>query len=168
LTDTRKWLAVYTKPRWEKKVNALLLAKGITTYCPLNRVKRKWSDRMKVVEEPLFKSYVFVKINPSEHSLVRMTNGVLNYVYWNGKPAIIKNEEIVTIMRFMNEYENVQAVPITVELNQKVRIESGLLMNQEGTVHKVLHKKVEVIIESLGYALVATVDKKNVQPVNYQ
>jgi transcription antitermination factor NusG len=58
---TPKWYAVYTRPRWEKKVAALLLHKGIESYCPLNKVRRRWSDRTKTIEEPLFKSYVFVK-----------------------------------------------------------------------------------------------------------
>jgi transcription antitermination factor NusG len=163
--ESSRWHAVYTKPRWEKKVNALLAAKGIVTYCPLNRVRRKWSDRIKMVEEPLFKSYVFVQINSAELSIVRMTNGVLNYVYWNGKPAIIKDAEIDTIKKFMNEYEQVEARPFVVETNQRVRIDAGLLMQKEGIVQKVMHNKVEVIIESLGYLLVATVEKKNIQPV---
>jgi transcription antitermination factor NusG len=165
VTETRKWLAVYTKPRWEKKVNALLIAKGVTTYCPLNKVRKKWSDRMKTVEEPLFKSYVFVRVTDSDQSRVRMTNGILNYVYWNGKPAIIKEAEINTIKKFMDEYEQVEARPFIVEPNQRVRIDAGLLMNKEGVVQKVLHNKVEVLIESLGYVLIATVAKKNVQPV---
>jgi transcription antitermination factor NusG len=50
-----------------------------------------------MVDEPLFKSYVFVHVSEAEQSRVRMTNGVLNYVYWNGKPAIIKDAEIDTI-----------------------------------------------------------------------
>jgi transcription antitermination factor NusG len=59
---TKKWFAIYTRPRWEKKVHKLLEEKGIECYCPLNKVHRKWSDRIKIVEEPLFKSYVFVKL----------------------------------------------------------------------------------------------------------
>jgi len=161
----KKWFAVYTKPRWEKKVNSLLTAKGIETYCPLNKVRKKWSDRVKMVEEPLFKSYVFVHVAESDHTRVRMTNGVLNYVYWNGKPAIIKEREIDTIKKFLNDYENVQAIAAPLAPRQKVRIETGLLMNTEGIVNKILHNKVEVLIESLGYVLVATLDKKNVQPV---
>ncbi|MCB0716695.1 MAG: antitermination protein NusG, partial [Chitinophagaceae bacterium] len=47
--DRRKWLAIYTRPRWEKKVNKLLLEKKVECYCPLNKVTRKWSDRYKVV-----------------------------------------------------------------------------------------------------------------------
>jgi len=143
----------------------LLMAKGIATYCPLNKIRKRWSDRIKIVEEPLFKSYVFVHVSTEEISRVRMTNGVVNYVYWNGKPAVIKNQEIATIKKFMNEYEQVEARPIHVHPNQKVRIDGGLLMNREGIVQKVMHNKVEVIIESLGYALIATLDKKNVQPV---
>ncbi|MBL0358846.1 MAG: UpxY family transcription antiterminator [Chitinophagaceae bacterium] len=53
---------MYTKPRWEKKVACLLDEKGIENYCPLNKVVKQWSDRKKVVLEPVFKSYVFVKI----------------------------------------------------------------------------------------------------------
>ena len=163
--QTKKWLAVYTKPRWEKKVNGLLTKKGIEAYCPLNKKRKRWSDRLKVVEEPLFKSYVFVHLNKSQMTPTRMTNGVLNFVYWNGKPAIIRDEEINVIKKFMNEYEQVEARPIEIKTNQRVRIDGGLLIDKEAIVQKVLHKKVEVIIESLGYALVATLDKKNIQPV---
>ena len=161
----KKWFALYTKPRWEKKVNALLNNKGIESYCPLNKVRKKWSDRTKLVEEPLFKSYVFVHIGESEKTVVRMTSGVINYVYWNGKPAVVQEKEIETIKKFLNEYENVQAIPASIVPQQKVRIQTGILMNSEGVIQKVLHNRVEILIESLGYMLVATVDKRNVQPV---
>jgi transcription antitermination factor NusG len=163
--QTRRWHAVYTKPRWEKKVNGLLVTKGITSYCPLNKVRKKWSDRTKLVEEPLFKSYVFVHVNEDEYSKVRMVNGVLNYVYWNGKPAIVKDHEIDTIKKFMNEFEEVESHPVDLREKQRVRIDAGVLMHQEGVVQKLMHNKVEVVIESLGYVLVATINKKNVQPV---
>ncbi|HMJ47328.1 MAG TPA: transcription termination/antitermination NusG family protein, partial [Ferruginibacter sp.] len=55
----KKWYVVYTRPRWEKKVAATLDERGVENYCPLNRVNRQWSDRKKVVLEPLFKGYVF-------------------------------------------------------------------------------------------------------------
>jgi transcription antitermination factor NusG len=67
---TSHWYALYTKPRWEKKVHALLTDKKIESYCPLNKVRKKWSDRMKTVEEPLFKSYVFVRVNEEEQTKV--------------------------------------------------------------------------------------------------
>ncbi len=156
---SRKWLAVYTRPRWEKKVNMLLTEKGLESYCPLNKVRRKWSDRMKVVEEPLFKSYVFVKVDNEDRSAVRMTNGAINFVYWNGKPAVIKEKEINAIKRFLNEYENVEANPVDLKVNQRVRITNGTLMDKEGKVLDVRHKTVKVAIDSLGYILVAYIDR---------
>jgi transcription antitermination factor NusG len=152
-------MAIYTRPRWEKKVNSILQEKGFESYCPLNKVRRKWSDRIKVVEEPLFKSYVFVKISDKERSAVRLINGTLNFVYWDGKPAVIKEREIVTIKRFLDEYENVEARPMEIKLHQRVRITNGTLMDQEGKVIDIRHKKVKVAIDSLGYILVAFIER---------
>ncbi len=152
-------MAIYTRPRWEKKVNSILQEKGFESYCPLNKVRRKWSDRIKVVEEPLFKSYVFVKISDKERSAVRLINGTLNFVYWDGKPAVIKDREIVTIKRFLDEYENVEARPMEIKLHQRVRITNGTLMDQEGKVIDIRHKKVKLAIDSLGYILVAFIER---------
>lgn len=154
-----KWLAVYTRPRWEKKVDQLLKEKGLESYCPLNKVRRKWSDRVKVVEEPLFKSYVFVKVTEEDRSKVRMTNGAINFVYWNGKPAVIKEKEITAIRRFLDEYENVEARPFDLKVNQRVRITNGTLMDKEGKVLDIRHKTAKIAIDSLGYILVAYIDK---------
>ena len=156
---SKKWLAVYTRPRWEKKVNNLLAEKGTESYCPLNKVRRKWSDRMKLVEEPLFKSYVFVKVNEDERTAVRMTPGVINFVYWNGKPAVIKEKEIANIRKFLNEYENVEVHPTNLEIDQRVKIITGPFMDQEGKVLSVRHKTVKIAIDSLGYTLVAYIER---------
>lgn len=162
---SKKWLAVYTRPRWEKKVNQLLQEKGTESYCPLNKIKRKWSDRVKVIEEPLFKSYVFVKISDEERTQVRMTTGVVNFVYWNGKPAVIKEKEIATIRRFLDEYENVEAEPMDIKINERVKITTGPLMDQEGKVLSVRHKTAQVAIDSLGYMLVAYIDRSKLTSV---
>ena len=154
-----KWLAIYSRPRWEKKVNKLLLEKGFESYCPLNKVRRKWSDRVKIVEEPLFKSYVFVKVSDEDRTGVRMTNGVINFVYWDGKPAVIKEKEINSIKRFLNEYENVEVQPMNLQVHQRVKITTGPLMDQEGEVLSVQRKAVKVAIDSLGYVLVAYIDR---------
>lgn len=162
---TSKWLAVYTRSRWEKKVNQLLLEKGFESYCPLNKVRRKWSDRMKTVEEPLFKSYVFVKVTEEDRTAVRMTNGVINFVYWNSKPAVIKEKEINAIKRFLNEYENVEVQPMELQEHQRVKITTGPLMDQEGEIVSVNRKTVKVAIDSLGYTLVAYIDKTKITSV---
>ena len=155
----KKWFAIYTRPRWEKKVNLLLQEKGVESYCPLNKVKRKWSDRVKIIEEPLFKSYVFVKVCDEEKTTVRMTSGVTNFVYWNKKPAIIKEKEILTIKKFLDEYKDVHVYPIDLKLNDRVRVTSGSLMDHEGQVLGLRHKVVKVAIDSLGYILVAYIER---------
>jgi transcription antitermination factor NusG len=156
---SQKWYAIYTTPRWEKKVNRLLLQKGIEVYCPLNKVRRKWSDRIKTIEEPLFKSYVFVKIKDEERTNVRMTNGVVNFVYWDGKPAIIKEKEIQTIKRFLDEYENVEVVKLELAAGDRVQVIAGPMMDKEGEVLEVKNKLAKLCIDSLGYMLIAYIDK---------
>jgi transcription antitermination factor NusG len=158
---TSHWYAVYTKPRWEKKVHALLTEKKIESYCPLNKVRKKWSDRMKTVEEPLFKSYVFARVTGEEQTKVRMTAGVMNFVYWQGKPAIIPAREIETIRKFLNEYENVLAEPIQLKEAGRVTIMQGLFMDHEAKILKIEGNRVKVVIESIGYSLIASIDKKN-------
>ncbi len=157
-----KWFAIYTKPRWEKKVNQLLTDKGVECYCPLNKVKRKWSDRTKTIEEPLFKSYVFVKVTEEERTKVRLTNGVVNFVYWNGKPAIVREKEIQTIKLFLDEHENVQVRPMDLTVHQRVLITSGTFMDRTATVLDIRKKEVKVSIDSLGYELIALVDKTKI------
>ena len=156
---TPKWYAVYTRPRWEKKVAALLQQRGIESYCPLNKVRRRWSDRMKTIEEPLFKSYVFVRVADAARTSVRMTDGVINFVYWNGKPAVIKDKEISIIKRFLDEHENVMLQKIEVGVNERVKVIAGPMMDSEGRVVEVKNKTAKVAIDSLGYLLVATIDK---------
>ena len=154
-----KWYAVYTRPRWEKKVAHLLQGGGIESYCPLNKVRRKWSDRIKLVEEPLFKSYVFVKVDENDRTGVRMTDGVINFVYWDGKPAVVKEKEIEAIKLFLEEHENVSLVKMDLKPNDRVRIVSGPMMDNEGKVLEVKHKVAKVAIDSLGFILVANFDR---------
>jgi transcription antitermination factor NusG len=163
--NKKTWYAIYTKSRSEKKVYQLLRQKGIECYCPLNKVQRKWSDRLKVVEEPLFKSYVFVRISQEETIQVRMTNGVVNFVYWLDKPAVVRDTEIEMIRKFLNEYESVEATPIHIAPKSKVRIQRGILMNSEATVLKIQNNKVVVVIDSIGFSLTAYVDKSNLSVV---
>ena len=156
---SQKWYAIYTRPRWEKKVHNLLVQKGIESYCPLNKVHRKWSDRVKLIEEPLFKSYVFVRASDDLRTEVRMTEGVINFVYWDGKPAVIKEKEIQAVRKFLDEHQNVELVKVDWKPDEKVAVLAGPLMNAEGRVLQVNSKTVKVLIESLGYLMLANIDK---------
>lgn len=164
MNEIKNWYAVYTRPRWEKRVVAQLEKKGLEHYCPLTKIRRRWSDRYKVVEEPLFKSYVFVCIPEEDKGRIRLTDGVVNFVYWQGVPAIIKPAEIETIKRFLMEFEEVQARPLQVQPGERVRIKAGLLMDAEGVVQWVKGNRVYVQLETLGYELSAQFEKKNVEP----
>lgn len=164
-TNSKRWYAVYTRPRWEKKVADLLVKKHIENYCPLNKVVRQWADRKKIILEPLFTSYVFVHVSTLEHLAIKQTDGIMNFVYWLGQPAVIRDEEIEAVKQFLDEYQNVQLEKINVNMHDRVRISSGPLMAQEGDVIEVRSKTVKVQLPSLGYALTAEVEKSNVEVI---
>jgi transcriptional antiterminator NusG len=166
ILQEKQWFVVYTKPRWEKKVSRQLEQKKIEYYCPINKVQRQWSDRKKIIEEPLFTSYVFVRLNETEHSAVRMTDGVINFVYWLQKPAVVRNEEIETIRRFVNDYTDVKLEKKPINLNDKVRVIAGPLMQREGNIVEVRSRTVKVSLPSLGYLLVAEVANTNVEIIS--
>jgi transcription antitermination factor NusG len=152
----KKWFAVYTKPRWEKKVNSKLLEKGIESWCPVQKKESQWSDRKKIIDDPLFKSYVFVHISEAEKIDVLTTAGALQFVNYLKKPAVIRDEEIELIRAYLLEKD----VNLTVENlrhfseNNKVVISKGVFMDIEGTVIKGGNKKIYVRLESLDQLLI--------------
>lgn len=161
--DTRYWYAVYTKPRWEKKVVSLLEEKGIEHYCPLNKVVKQWSDRKKTVLEPLFKSYVFIQVPEKKKWELMKIDGILNYVYYGGKPARIRNSEIDTIKKFLSEFVSVNVVEDALRVNARVKVRQGLMMDYHGILVEVKGRHASVRIESMGIQLTATFDKKNLE-----
>jgi transcription antitermination factor NusG len=165
MTESKNWYAVYTKPRWEKKVAALLTREEIENYCPLNKVQRQWSDRKKIVLEPLFTSYVFVRVSESEHAQLKKTDGVINMVYWLGKPAVIRDNEISMIKSFLDEYTNVKLEKTPININDRVRIVNGPLMDMEGQVMVLKNKSIKIILPSLGYMMHAEVETDNVKVI---
>jgi transcription antitermination factor NusG len=163
----KKWYAVYTKPRWEKKIDTRLIKKGIESWCPLQKVERQWSDRKKIVEDPLFKSYVFVRIDVTERSNVLMTDGVLNFVYYLGKPAVIRDEEVNNIKTYLSE-KDARVSLISDEgfvQGEKIRINFGVFMDREGTVLRGSKKKVYVQLQSLGQVMVVEFPAEYLSPI---
>jgi transcription termination/antitermination protein NusG len=161
----KRWYVVYTHAKWEKKVASILSRKEIENYCPLNRVQKQWSDRKKIVYEPLFTCYVFVRISKKESVHVLQTEGVLNYVNWQGKPAVIRDSEIELIKKFLLEHPNVRLEKIEVYVNDTVHIKCGLFMEQEARVIEVLDKTLRVSLPSLGYMMLAEIPKSYVEVV---
>jgi len=145
-----KWYAVYTRPRWEKKVAELMTDKKIENYCPLNKVVRQWSDRKKIVHEPLFTSYVFVRTMEKQLYEACKISGVINVVYWLSKPAVIRDEEIECIKNFLSDHKNVKLEKCSVNINDTVRVTKGPLMEYEGNVIAVKSTSVKISLPSLG------------------
>ena len=165
LNENNNWFVVYTKPRWEKKIAAVLDARGIEHYCPLNRIQKQWSDRKKIIYEPLFKGYIFVKVDEARKWDIKQIEGIINYVYWLGKPAKVKEEEIITIRKFLSEFDNVEVTENSIGKSTKVQISQGVLMNYKGVVVEVLGNKARVQIDSMGIRLSAILEKKYLNPI---
>ncbi len=144
---------------------ATLAAKGVEHYCPLNKVSRQWSDRKKVVLEPLFKGYVFIYLDKTDQPEIKNTAGIINFIYWNGKPAVVRNHEIETIKKFLAEFEDVTVTDINAKVDDTVLIKQGLLMDFKGVVLELSGSRARVKIESMGLQLTALFDRKNIMKI---
>ncbi len=164
----KKWYAIYSKPRWEKKVDILLQKKNIHSWCPLQKVEKQWSDRKKIIEEPLFRSYVFIRINiATEEKLdVLSTDGVLNFVKYLGKPAVIRDNEVDIIQKYLTE-KDVKIKVLSIDdykENMEVKVNYGIFMDKTGTVLHGGKKKVYVQLRSLGHVMVVEFTKEHLSP----
>jgi transcriptional antiterminator RfaH len=143
------WLVIYTKPRWEKKLADQLAVKGFEVYCPTQRVKRRWSDRTKWIDQPLFSSHIFVHLEPERREAVYFTPGFVHFLFWNKRPAVVRDEEIATLRRWLNDFDH---EAISVEAYQpgtQIKVQSGPLQGREATVLEQRGTKLELYLEDL-------------------
>jgi transcription antitermination factor NusG len=154
------WYVLCTKPRNEKKTAALLEAKNIIVYCPTQISIKKWSDRKKKIEEPLFRSYIFVKMNDykAESVNVLCTQGAVRFLWVQKKPGIVRDKEIEAIKFFLRSYTNIQSVDNnSLAPGDHVRINSGPFRDQEGDLIMVRGQKAFLLLNSLGIELHAEI-----------
>jgi len=163
MMEEKKWYAVYTKPHCEKKVADLLTRKGIENYFPQNKAFSHGTDRRKIIHTPLFSTFVFVKISLEEIPVIRQTSGIINFIFWINKPAIIRDKEIENIKRFLSEHGFVKLEKVDVHFNDVVKINSAPLIAQDGKVVSINSKIVKVTLPSLGYTMCAEIDTANVK-----
>ena len=162
----KQWYVIYTKSNCEKKVASILSKYNIENYCPLNRTMRQWADRKKMIQTPLFISYVFVCVTPDALYKVRQTStDIINFVYWLGKPAIVKHNEIQLIKSFLDQYIDVTLEKQPIFVNDRIKVLSGPFMNMEGNVRSIEHNKVKITLPSLGYIMTAETAFHNVQVI---
>ena len=147
------WYVVYTKPKWEKKVAEQLENKGITCYCPLVTQVRQWSDRKKKVIVPLFNSYVFVQLPEKERKMVFQSVGVVRYLFWLGKPAIVRDEEIETIKKWLDPAQANDVSLLSFQVGDAIQLESGPFSSQKAVVQEVTNTHYVLVLESLGCVL---------------
>lgn len=153
------WFVLYTKSRNEKLVASKLRAKDIDVYCPLIKTERKWSDRKKVVEIPLFRSYCFVNIAEKDRSKVFDVLGVVRYLYWLKKPAVVRDEEIEAIKLMLNKFDHSQLIVTKFQPGDQAIINSGYLSGIKGEVLWQQGKTINIRLESLQIAV--SVDMSN-------
>lgn len=130
---TPAWHAVYVHSRAEKRVHEELKYKGIESFLPLQRKLRQWSDRKKWVEIPLISGYVFVHITLKHYDMVLQTDNVMQYVRFEGKAAVIRDQDIEILKRMLGQSE--AQVEITREELQPgtlVEIIAGPMMGVRG------------------------------------
>ena len=155
-----RWFAIYTKPRHEKKVDAELQEMGYESYCPVQKTLKQWSDRKKWVIEPLFKSYCFVRVQPEKYLLPLKAYGALRYVYYNGKPAIVRDSEMDKIKMICASEYPVEIVEKDFRKGQKIIISSGPLEGIEGECIECEGKhKLLIRIDSVNHAMLVSVPK---------
>ncbi|WP_423149597.1 UpxY family transcription antiterminator [Rubrolithibacter danxiaensis] len=159
----KNWRVIYTRSKWEKKVDQLLHEKGIQSFCPTVKKERQWADRKKTVEFPLFNSYIFVKVNHKEELSVRETLGVINFIYYCGKPAVVRENVIDDIQKYLNLYPDLETTSIqNIKIGDRVKIKEGVFSDQLGEVVKIEGKKILMVIEHLDCALTTKVNFENI------
>jgi transcription antitermination factor NusG len=151
---TRNWYALNTSPMMGKKVSAILTKRGIFNYFPTN--DRLSSNAIKKISrEPLFTSCVFVYITESEIESIKNIPGIVNFLYWKSKPAIIRQEEMEAVKEFTSSYQNIRLEKSSVNMNETVRIieEPEITYKEKSASVKFHFCKVE--LPSLGYTMIA-------------
>ena len=149
-SDHAAWHVLYTKSRNEKKVAERLTAAGYTVYCPLQKVRRQWSDRMKVVEEPLFKGYIFIFIGERQRDEVFTVPGTVRYLFWLRRPAVVREKEIKTIQKWLGQYAHEDLDISSILPGDFVRITSGQFSGEEAVLLDRSNHRAIVQLKELG------------------
>ena len=166
----RNWHALYVRSRSEKKVLSQLQEMGIEAYLPLVTKIKQWSDRRKKIEEPLFKSYVFVRSNAKEYLPILNVYGVMRFVTFERKPVDVPDNQIVAIKKFVEDYEHGEEFKMQndeeLKVGQMVRIINGPMKDLKGRLHTICNKRFLVVyIDAIGEYLSVTIPRAIVEPV---
>lgn len=165
LSQTPQWVAVYTNPRAEKKVYSRLVDRGFEAFLPLIKERRKWSDRYKIVEIPLFSSYVFAKICLTDVAPLRETLGVSFLVSFLGVVETIPEQQIDAVRRLVNANQRLYVEQMQrMRKGARVRIIEGAFAGMEGElISDNKNGNFAVKIHALQLSLVTHIDRLMLQ-----
>ena len=150
----RKWHAIYTKPRHEKKALERLSINGFEVFCPMTITIKQWSDRKKKISTPLIPSYIFVHVNEKEKSKVLEDPSVLNYIYWLGKPAIIRDYEIERLKGLISK-EKMQEFEIRqLNMGDKIDVNKGQIKIKNAIIKTISNNYITAELKELGMTIV--------------
>lgn len=165
-TTDPKWIAVYTKARHEKLACEQLQKKGMEVYLPIIRSKRRWSDRMKWVDMPLFSSYLFVRIPLKYHLFVLQTIGVHHVVKLNEAIAVIPDEQIEAIRVMIEGGYDLQTTEYFT-VGDQVEIMFGPMKGVQGEVSRIDGEEKFVLkIDAIQHAIAVHVDRGYLKAVS--
>lgn len=129
-----RWLVLYTRPRYEKKVSRQLTERGIEHFLPLREEMRQWSDRKKLVEAPLFPGYIFVRVDERQRIQTLETDGAMKYIHFNGRVAEVRPSVIDNLRLLLTRPEGVRVEDAGLRIGQRVTVKHGPLAGLEGTL----------------------------------
>jgi len=143
---------------------------GFEAYLPLVTKIKQWSDRRKKIEEPLFKSYVFVYSNAKEYLPILNVYGVMRFVTFNHEAVVVPDNQIAAIKKFVNDYEHGEEFKMQnneeLTVGQKVRVINGPMKGLLGRLQTIYNKRLLVVyIEAVGKYLSVTIPRAKVEPV---
>ena len=143
--NIKQWFAFYTKSRHEKSVHSILKNMGYDVYLPLLKERRKWSDRKKWVTYPLFKSYIFIKIEAKDSIFVLKTSGIVRIVKFGNKPSPILEDTIKSLKLMIDGGYNPQPTDYFIK-GDPVVIKDGPLKGLKGEI-AIIHNQERLIIK---------------------
>lgn len=154
IDNNYRWYPVYTRSRAEKKAYDELIRKNITAYLPLKKTLKQWSDRKKIVEEPLIKSYLFVYISAKEHAEVLMTNGIARFIYFSGNVASLPDKQIQDLKLLLATEDDLEVFDFAIKAGEKVLIKAGPFKGMLAELVS-MHNKQRIILrlQNMGYAV---------------
>ncbi|MFD2284848.1 UpxY family transcription antiterminator [Pedobacter petrophilus] len=154
----KQWKVVYTRSNYEKKAHQLLSQQGLHSFCPVITIKSKWADRYKLIEKPLFPSYLFVYVSAIEEHQVLATTGILSYINFCGKPAVMPDEDISRINEILSNYNGIETINSKrLSVGDKVLINQGFKAGSQAEILEVEEKTVLLVLNQLDCALVAKI-----------